>query len=344
VFVKVGGCGNNLNPYWGGYGNDFSYYDPRTETLHVRRTMDVSGADRPGTGCTRSIVYDTHRRLVWFYGGASGSPGTPQAASWSGRRGTWSYDWEKDRFTLRSPEGESVAGPPGHACYMVYDPAHRCIVAPGEGKTWIFDTRTAAWSVRETPSSPSEMVNYTRLVYLHSLKGILRMAEVPTGRRAAEKPPEVRSAREAAGKETVFWKEVRKGGEWSEWTQKTLLYDYAKNEWRDLKPRGTPTFRNNKYGFAYDIVNDVALLVGGNIGWNGPAVPDIWAYVVRENAWVKLEPQGDAIPYGQNLRVVYDPRHNATLIGSDSGFRIVAYRFKRGELPEGLMERMLRGE
>ena len=339
MFVKYGGCNNTVARYWRGYGNDLSYYDPRTETFHVRRAGDVSGADRPGTGCTRSIVYDSHRKLFWFYGGASGAPGTPQAAGWPARRGTWAYSFAEDKFSFMEPDGESGRGPGEHNCYLVYDPHHRIIVAPEEGRTWVFDTRTAVWTLRDTPGSPSAMIsNYTRLVYVRSLKGTLRVAVVPTGRTSAERPAEARSASEAAGNDTVFWKQIRKGGEWSEWTHRTLLYDHAAGDWRDLKPEGQPNFRNNKYGLAYDIVNDVVLLIGGNINWNGPVVEDIWAYVVRENAWVKLAPEGDAVPYGENLQAVYDPRHNATLIRSDRGNRIAAYRYKRGELPQGFLD------
>jgi hypothetical protein len=226
---------------------------------------------------------------------------------------------------------------------MVYDPDHRCIVVPGEGKTLIFDTTKAVWIERDTPSSPSAMVNYSRLVYVHSLKGTMRLAEVLSGKTSKEKPAAAVSSKESVdSRATVFWKENKKKGEWEEWTLKLLVYDYDANEWKDLAPSGQPPFRNNKYGLAYDIVNDVVLLVGGHINWNGPVVKELWAYEVKSNAWVQLEPQGDAITYAGALRTVYDPRHNATLIGYEGGGHdLVAYRYKRGELPKGIMEKML---
>jgi hypothetical protein len=294
-------------------------------------------------GCTRSVIYDSHRKLVWFYGGTAATPAPAVSGKWQGRKGTWAYDYATDRFELMQPQGESARGPFGHAAYMVYDPDHRCIVAPGEGKTLIFDTTKAVWIERDTPSSPSAMVNYTRLAYVHSLKGTLRLAEVLSGKTSAEQPAEALSAKDTVtNKATVFWKENKKEKRWEEWTMKTLLYDYDANEWKDLAPKGLPPFRNNKYGLAYDAVNDVVILVGGHINWNGPVAANLWVYDVKSNAWMEMQPQGDKITYGGALRTVYDPRHNPTLIGHEgSGHRLVAYRYKRGVLPAGIMEKML---
>lgn len=123
VFLKTGGCGNWSSPFWVGYGNNLLFYDPGTEKWYTRRVGDVSGALRPGTGCTRSIVYDPDRKVTWLFGGTASGPFCPAP-------GEFTYDIKTDRC-VKVPRG----GVPSEelaqiGCLLSYDPDHHLIVVP----------------------------------------------------------------------------------------------------------------------------------------------------------------------------------------------------------------------
>jgi hypothetical protein len=71
IAVNYAGCGNSASPYWTHYGNNVSIYKPGEEKCYIRRVGEVSGANRPATGCTRSTFYDSKRNVWWLFGGTS---------------------------------------------------------------------------------------------------------------------------------------------------------------------------------------------------------------------------------------------------------------------------------
>lgn len=326
VLIKYGGCGNGASPYWSHYGNDLALYDPGTESVLYRRVGDVSGQARPANGCTRLVTYDAKRKLSWFFGGvASGPyapypPGTPE--------GYYTYDAQLDRFTLVRSTGSGA----NQNCHMVWSPDHDLAINPAERATQVFDFATAAWSSRPSAECPGPMYVYQRLAYVASKRAFLRLVDGATGRTSAEKPADALSAKDAAGKAQTYWSEDKAAKLWREKSLRTFLYDPSANTWTDLKPAVSPPFRDSKYGLVYDAKNDAVILVGGDIGWNGPACNDMWAYSVTGNEWSRIEPQyapesKQRVNFQEAMMSDYDSRHNVIIFRSA---RVVwAYRYRK---------------
>jgi hypothetical protein len=335
VFLKYGGCGNNSCPYWNHYGNDLGYYDPGTETYFERRVADVSGALRPGTGCTRSVIYDARHKLLWLLGGTSSGPYCPLPPEWDPKV-TFAYDFAKDQIEVLSPKGtpaaESADASLTYHTYMTFDPERGVAIKPHDKITFQFDGEKALWVAKPSPDSPGPMYAYQTMAYVGSKKFILRIADKATGKTSTEKPSDALAPEQAAGKALNYWDEDKKAKLWRELALKTFAYDAGANTWTDLKPPQNPPFRSSKYGLCYDAKNDVVLLIGGEIGWNGPPCRDIWVYDVKKNTWEKLVPQlGSGVKNGPDLRETlmtgYDPRHNVVLFRAAG--EMWAYRFKK---------------
>lgn len=328
VFVKYGGCGNGVNPYWTHYGNDMTLYDPGTEKCYVRRASDVSGGARPPNGCTRAVTYDAKRRLTWTFGTVGSGPYMP--APPQPGDGYYRYDLVKDVFMFAPIK---VNGAPAFAqnCYMEWDPDHDLAIIPGEKVTYVFDFNASVWTIKPSPDCPGPMYVYQRLAYVRSKKAFLRLADVPTGKTSSEMPADALPAEKAAGVTDTFWTEDKPAKLWRELALRTYFYDPVANTWTDMKPARNPPYRNSKYGLAYDATNDVAILIGGDINWNGPSCKDMWAYDVKKNEWAKLDPHyadaKDRINFQEGLMADYDCRHNTVLFRS--GWAIWAYRYRK---------------
>ncbi|MGC4120234.1 MAG: hypothetical protein QM765_37760 [Myxococcales bacterium] len=293
VLVKYGGCGNTSSPYWNHYGNDLVYYDPGVERWFTRRVGDVSGALRPGNGCTRSVVYDPARKLSWFFGGVGSGPycQAPQAGP-----GSFAYGISTDRFELLGDGLPSEMGNPG--CNVAFGPEAGVGIWPDDGKTWVFDSASASWTAKDSPTSPGKAYTYTRIAWLKSRKVFFALGGTGNG---------------GGGANT------------------TVTYDPATNTWTDLQAQNQPPFRASKYGLVHDSKNDVVLLMGGSVSWNADWRNDLWAYSFATNRWEKLTPQvaggGKGTDLTDNMPSAYDERHNAVIF-TDSNYPW-AYRYKK---------------
>ncbi len=325
VFLKYGGCGNGSSPYWTHYGNDLAIYDPGTESVLHRRVGDVTGQARPGNGCTRVVTYDAKRKVSWFFGGAASGPYAAPPPGLPG--GYFTYDLPKDQFTLVPVTGSGA----NQNCYMIWSPDHDLAIHPVDKATQVFEFTAAAWTTRPSVDCPGPMYVYQRLAYVASKKAFLRIADGPTGKTSVEKPADALPATEAAGKAETFWRQD-KAKLWHEHALRTCLYDPSTNTWTDLKPPKSPPFRTSKYGLVYDSKNDVVILVGGDIDWNGPSCNDMWAYSVAKNTWTRIEPQYAAeskerVKFMEAMMADYDSRHNVVIFRSAR--TIWAYRYRK---------------
>lgn len=295
VFAKYGGCGNSQSPFWTQYGNSLALYDPGTERWLVRRASDVSGALRPSNGCTRSIVHDSARKVLWFFGGAASGPFCPQPAE---PNGSFAYDVKTDRFT--AVPGDTKAGMGGNGCMLEEDTDRGLAICPSKDKVHTFDMKSASWSAKATPGFGGLASVYSRMCYLKSKKVYLVLEAT--------------------------------GGEKDACANRTMAYDPAAGTWTDLAPKEMPPSRGCKYGLVYDSKNDVALLLGGGTGWNKGWRNDVWAYVVKENRWEKITPvlsggAKNAPAFTDNMPSGYDERHNAVIFLE--GNSPWAYRYKK---------------
>lgn len=329
VFLKYGGCGNNSNPYWNHYGNDLMIYDPGTETSYWRRVSDVSGGTRPGNGCTRVPTYDAKRKVTWFFGGVGSGPYMADASVLP--PGFFQYNLEKDLFThvpfKNNPDREISQN-----CFMIWLNDFDCAVYPMEKNNVVLDFASSSVLVKPSTDTPGRVSAYERMTYLASKKVVLRIAPVASGKTSPTKPAEALELKDVVGKSNTYWIEDKKENVWKEQCLKTYFYDPAANTWTDLKLNLNPPYRNCKYGLTYDEKNDVAILVGGQIGWNGPSCNDIWIFDVKKTEWKKMEPQympneKEKLVLGESLMADYDSRHQVVILRSNSGFW--AYRFKK---------------
>jgi galactose oxidase-like protein len=297
VMVRYGGCGNGSNPFWTGYGNCLLIYDPGVERYYTRRVADVSGAKRPSTGCTRSTFYDSKRKLTWLFGCASSGPYCPGSTS------SAAYDLARDR--LNTPKITYQGRLRNVGCVLQYSPDHDIAILPDKGKTWHFNVATATWSARITPNSPGRPYVYQRMAYVKSKKVFLVLGMKGAAPKKGEKDSRVNG---------------------------TFAYDPAAGKWTDLEARNQPPFRSSKYGFTYDSRNDVAILVGGQRGWNKGAHKDLWVYHVKKNQWEQMKPKpADGLKklpvFDYTLPTAYDSRHNAVIFCCRN--RPYAYRYKK---------------
>jgi hypothetical protein len=295
VFAKYGGCGNSQSPFWSQYGNSLALYDPGTERWHVRRASDVSGAMRPANGCTRSVLHDSGRKGLWFFGGAASGPFCPWPAE---PTGAFSYDLKTDRFSVVS--GNLKTGMGSNGCMLEEDPDLLVAICPLKDKVHTFDMKTASWSAKAAKGYASNGEVYWRMAYIRSKKIFL-----------------VLEANGEPNKTTA---------------NRTMAYDPAAGTWTDLAPKEHPSPRGCKYGLVYDSKNDVALLLGGGTGWNAGWRCDMWAYVVKDNRWEKISPVlagGAKAPpaFNDNMPSGYDERHNAVIFLE--GNSPWAYRYKK---------------
>lgn len=295
TFVKYGGCGNGSSPFWTGYGNSLLYYDPGVERWYTRRVGDIAGAMRPSNGCTRSIVHDSGRKVLWFFGGAASGPYCPVPAE---PVGSFAYEMKTDRFSLVT--GDTKAGMGGNGCMLQESPDYLVAICPSKDKVHTFDMKTASWSAKATPGFIGLTSVYSRMAYVNSKKFFLVLAA--------------------------------SGGEDKDLVNQTMAYDPASGTWKDLAPKEMPPSRGCKYGLVYDKKNDVVLLMGGGTGWNKGWRNDMWAYIVKENRWEKVTPAltggAKAVPeFTDNMPSGYDERHNAVIFTQNN--MPWAYRYKR---------------
>ncbi|MHC4914304.1 MAG: Kelch repeat-containing protein [Planctomycetota bacterium] len=300
VMVKYGGCGNWSNPFWAGYGNPLIFYDPGTERWFTRRVGDISGAKRPATGCTRSVCYDSGRKLTWIFGNASSGPYCP------GSTGAAGYDIVKD--LIITPKSTGARGMGNTGCLLTYSPDHKVAMIPRKEKTWIFDPAAESWTPKAVSGSPGKPASvYERVAYVKSTGSFLFLTTRGT---APDAKKGVKDTRE----------------------NRTMAYDHAAGKWTDLAPKNQPPYRACKYGLVYDSRNDVVILVGGQRGWNKGAHKDLWVYHVKKNEWEKMTPSpagGEKkLPdFDYTLPTAYDSRHNAVIFCCRN--RPWAYRYKK---------------
>lgn len=292
VIIKYGGCGNNTNPLFVGYGSSLCYFDPGVEKWFYRRVSDVSGYNRPAGGCGRSNIYDTKRGKWWFLGGVSGQPYPCQGLT---AIKPWSYDFTTDIFTSHQKPTPGallqIDGLEG-GVNLRYSPEFDMTMFPENGgTTWEFSFETHEWIVKNNTGGPGKLPEHAGSI-----------SWVPT---------------------MSAFICFREG--------KTWAYYPDSSHWVDLNPSNPPPSREVKMGMAYDSKNDIVLLVAGYKRWNEEPVNDMWAYHPSTNSWEELNPvpgPGGAKPIRGCQQTTYDSRHNVFFISVESSNAMFAYRYK----------------
>lgn len=165
VIVKYGGCGNGTNPFYGGYGSSMGVFDPGTETWFARRVSDPGGMDRPGTGCTRSSIYDTNHKKWWFFGNISGEPYPCYPPDGIG---PYSYDFSADTFYDHKTDGRGPGG-----TNLAFDPVHNITIKPDSGSILVFSFDSVKWSTVPVEGGPGRIDGYASTEWVPTLNAFL---------------------------------------------------------------------------------------------------------------------------------------------------------------------------
>ncbi|MBL8025338.1 MAG: hypothetical protein JNL74_02945, partial [Fibrobacteres bacterium] len=281
--VTFGGCGNAASPYWEHYGNNLSMFSPTEEKVYIRRVGETGGANRPATGCTRSTIYDSKRNIWWLFGGTSSGPYCSPESSLSAVS-VWTYNVDRD---VISPVKKGInIGNMG--CVMSYDPDHDITIVPGNGIVNVFRMADSVWEQRTVSNGPGALYVYNRTAYIKSIKKFfcLQSYTTPSNR-------------------VLGW-----------------TYDPEQNKWDSVAVPPTMVYRSSKLGLAYDTLNDVAIVFGGQTLWNVGPVSDSWAWHAKTNTWEALSPIGGTFS-DDCMKAVYDPARNVFYVNNK------IYRYKK---------------
>lgn len=224
---------------------------------HPAASAGAKGAKpSPRLGYETTYGYDPARRLLIRYGGHNQGGGGEQNSE------VWTYDLDRDRWTLQQPND----APPGVCC----------------GQQNVFDEalgrflRFPSFSGSHGWQSPREIALKDSSVWTYDLgtntwRAMRPSPEIwPAPLRGAAYDPELRVT-------------VLHGGEGASYG--TVVYDLYTNTWHAMKPPGGPAANLSQPGFAYDAVHGVYVLFGSQFASD----PRTWVYDLRANRWRVLE-------------------------------------------------------
>jgi len=232
--------------------------DPPHPVMKWVKRHPLPGAKNPSPrmGYETSYGYDPLRRLLIRYGGHNQGGGGEQNSE------VWTYDLEKDLWTLKEPND----APPGVCCAQmnVFHDALRKFV------------RFPAFSGSHGWQSFREIYLKNSSVWTYDLDTNTWRAMRPSPECW---PSPLRGAAWDVHHEVI----VLHGGEGS--GHGTVVYDLHANAWHILNPKPAPPANVSQPGFTYDAVNRVFVLFGSQFASD----PTTWIYDLRSNTWSRLE-------------------------------------------------------
>ena len=239
-------------------------------------------ADHPGRGGNRGLCYDPDNKCMWLWGGAAAGPLDGTRGLWRASGGYAPANW-KHFEQPRDAEQAMIACDRGAKRLVMVSGAW---INPRAGTTRVVlvDPKTAAVET-VTPAAPADSPlpaaargkadgswgrggDCSPLVYVPELKGVLYLGSFPSSGAEAAKD------REAA---MVTW-----------------LFDCGTKAWKDLRPAGSPPWREG-HAASYDSKNGVVLVCGG-CDAGRRRLSETWVYLPRENRWADMKPKG--VPEG----------------------------------------------
>lgn len=335
VFFKYGGCGDQtsrINIEGSSrpnetYGNSCWVVNMARGQWELRRPRDVSfPKNRPANGCSRCFAYDSHRRVIWMYGGISNGGGGGD--QWD----LWTYDAQADTFKQwhtknRPPEGDGANTWMRGGDVFVYDSHADLLIMPRGEVTWVFDPKTGNWQARNTPAGPVGPGHYASMVYDAAARRLVYPTMEPTGKTV----PKLQGAPPAT--ENTFWRS--KGDLWHECRFTTWTYDSQTNHWARLDlpddaPRPSSRWR---FGLAYDSNHQAVILIGGSTDtWERDEkyFHDVWVLDNGAGRWQEMQPHGAPpdVRHRECRHCAYAPEQNVVLFLNHAG-SLAAYRYKK---------------
>ena len=240
--------------------------DPPHPLMEWVKRHPLPGAAKPSPRLGYETTYgcDPVSRLLIRHGGHNQGGGGEQNAE------TWTYDLDRDVWTLKEPND----APPGICC----------------GQQNVFDAAGGLF-VRFPAFSGNHGWQSFREIRLKDSAAWTYDLAANTWRNMRPWPaPRIAGLRGAAY-DPHHQVTVVHGGETTSFG--TALYDLYANTWHVMKPKGpAPEANLSQPGFTYDAVHRVFVLFGSQFDTDDRT----WLYDLRTNAWRVLEIPGERPP------------------------------------------------
>lgn len=276
-----------------------------------------------------SIAYDESMGVVILYGGFDGA---------NYYNDTWWYNASTNTWTNKT----SIGGPQARAYQtMAYDSLNKMTVIFGGinetarfGDTWTYDAAGNTWSNKIPSILPwgrfgHSMVGDDNLDLIMMFGGSTGDIGSPwndvwlfdvsrnewTNRHPFPAPPErAYQSMVYDSKDGIF---ILFGGRSRDNSclNDTWSYDARTDTWTDLSPPDGPSGRY-RHSMAYDRINDVVVLFGGNDGKQ--CLGDTWLYNYSSNSWIEKNPTPAPAPDDLH-QMAYDEASGLTVLASSNG-------------------------
>jgi hypothetical protein len=281
--------------------DDSLRYDAKTQSWRVLMPRDIHWSqDRPGAARGQAAVYSPDTRKVYLFGGHPGD------RSWWGstKLGTWELEPATLNFKplgAGGPQGmvrgvydrenrvvaAVVAGPykPARTSVWLFSPAagtweektsseapvlgpcpgfaydvksKRCIYYSAYGETWAYDAGTNQWTNRKPATSPPPR-RHAGMCFDENLGLTILHGGVRHDRGDHKNDPWT-----IYGSDHAF--QFKREGYGIQFTD-TWAYDFADNQWRELKPAAAPPLSASERDLlAYDGVHGACVLYDPAVG------------------------------------------------------------------------------
>jgi len=238
-------------------------------TLTASDGMDTSPAAR----AYHQMAYDSESGLVVMYGGQTGNFfQDPSLSSYE----TWIMDPETSTWTQMFPDTYPEGSGGGDMAYnSKVDRVILSIVTTDWTilQTWEYDVNSNTWN--QLADGPYPMVGQ-RIVYDSESDRVIMFG----------------------GYNVEKWTFVHE----------TWVYDYAADEWTNMKPKVHPSGRNY-HGMAYDSKADRVVVWGDwNKNYTNGTDESVWTYDYNTNTWQELKHKKDGPVVRDYMMLVYDEK------------------------------------
>jgi len=283
-----------------GGGNDDDVYDDTwildyTTGDWIELVLDSSPVHRSST----VMVYNSADEVIILFGGHNGT-------EWDSD--TWVFDCNTETWTDVTP-AHSPYGRGSHA--MVYDSINDKVllfsgygsIGPEIADTWAYDYNTNTWEEMNPSTSPGQRYgagyvfdegNGTMIIFGGNSHGHYSdtwrynyATDTWTEFSPTDNPGALKWS--VMTYDSVNDKSILFGGDidYPLVANGTWIFDSANGQWGEREPTIAPISRE-AFGFAFDPVNEKAVLFGGTEGAN-VFYNDTWSYDYDTNTWVELE-------------------------------------------------------
>ena len=242
--------------------------------------------DLPSARNRQAMAYDSRARGVILFGGLYGTARLDD---------TWTYDLEANTWRECRPSGESPSARFGHA--MAYEAAGDRVILFGgyDGSgvfddTWAYDLTADAWTRLVPGGSPPPPRYGHAMVYDPAIGRVILFGGLGGDGRVVND----------------IW-----------------AYDPAANAWTELHPGGDPPPARYGHAMACEPASG-RLIIHDGCDASGAIFDDIWAYDPATNAWIELEPRGEAPPARDWHSMVFDSASSSVIMfGGWSGSTVL---------------------